>query len=911
MKFGFGKTNRERAGSPHKNLRLEHLEARLAMAVVWGNEFATDDADPEFDQVFGEQEHAARAIVNRAIDDWNRAVVDLNYDRDNDPETNASADLELTILARDLEQEDDPAPRGTRSDAVVTEVVHGGDGQTGWMRGLPTAARIRIDDDAGRSNPFTRESLGGWFVDSTPWDDAEFTSIAGPFSSSFVDVLAIPEDRLTDLYYTVVHEIGHALGMSESHDELAILDLMTPLVDEGGDPISDLGIPGETQLQLFQGPQVSATFLGPHLYEGSAIYVAEGVAVAREDPTTVYREGSPTPIDFQTHPNQLMNHKRTTPAGGLDPVKETARLLISDLTVQILADAYGYQVALPSEIDNAHVTLDSITWTLLIQGSPRSASGAGADDVFRLSKDGDDLLVEVNQLVERVPLAQVKNILIHGNGGADVVENDDPDVTQPVRMIDFVVTTNDDAIENSTSLGGSSTSNGVVDVNKVVPGNQTTLRAAMIDAGNIDGQGAIYLPRGQYYLFLQGGGQGGGDLDVERDGDVVVIGAGAGLSVIDASFMGGGHRVLEVDGTGSVENPVQGSLALSRLTITGGNVANVGSGIGGGILNRGNLRLDQVAVIDNHARNGAGGNGGGIYNRGGRLEVTDSVFAHNGANLGAAIRTRGNEQIGFADTTIQGTVMAFHSGPLPDVYTSGALANTRSLGDNLVDVGYQGPFGSPVGNPFSEEFRVTLDCDTYGIRVSDRVYNFESPGDEPQALVVTSLADTFTGGDYEPWGLSLREAIALAQDPQQPEGLEIWAPAWDFRLYRPGPTRPAGYEDDHDIAFGDLEINYNLKIQFAGNEDASVTQSRPEYRGLDTDSTFDLWGDFGAEDATDGVVDGADFLQFQRTNGSTTNLRADANDDGIVETIDRFLYWDEYFGNELEIVWHGPPQFIT
>ncbi len=45
----------------------------------------------------------------------------------------------------------------------------------------------------------------------------------------------------------------------------------------------------------------------------------------------------------------------------------------------------------------------------------------------------------------------------------------------------------------------------------------------------------------------------------------------------------------------------------------------------------------------------------------------------------------------------------------------------------------------------------------------------------------------------------------------------------------------------------------------------------------------------------DGIVDGDDFLAWQRTLGSTTSLAADGNDDGVVDQADLAI-WQEHFG---------------
>jgi hypothetical protein len=45
----------------------------------------------------------------------------------------------------------------------------------------------------------------------------------------------------------------------------------------------------------------------------------------------------------------------------------------------------------------------------------------------------------------------------------------------------------------------------------------------------------------------------------------------------------------------------------------------------------------------------------------------------------------------------------------------------------------------------------------------------------------------------------------------------------------------------------------------------------------------------------DGVVDGDDFLVWQRQLGSTTELAADGNDDGVVDQAD-LAVWKSHFG---------------
>jgi hypothetical protein len=177
---------------------------------------------------------------------------------------------------------------------------------------------MRIDNDAGGT---------GWYFDSTPLDDVEFTGLASSYQASFVD----PTSNFKDFYETVTHEIGHALGIysnsTPANDRL--FQLTSPVGTDQIDMVS--------QLRQFNNPSgqfgVIVTFTdsgGNHTYEGPA------------DPSF--------PL-IQTHPNDLMNPGRSLPQVSTNAV---TRRFITDLDAKILADAYDYTVALPSTLDSAH-----------------------------------------------------------------------------------------------------------------------------------------------------------------------------------------------------------------------------------------------------------------------------------------------------------------------------------------------------------------------------------------------------------------------------------------------------------------------------------------------------------------------------------------------------------------------------
>ncbi len=61
-----------------KRLRFEQLEEKRLLAITWANQFGTGADDPVFNLEYGANEVIARALVNRAIDDWNKVILDQN-----------------------------------------------------------------------------------------------------------------------------------------------------------------------------------------------------------------------------------------------------------------------------------------------------------------------------------------------------------------------------------------------------------------------------------------------------------------------------------------------------------------------------------------------------------------------------------------------------------------------------------------------------------------------------------------------------------------------------------------------------------------------------------------------------------------------------------------------------------------
>ncbi len=781
-RMGRVRKNRNKTTS-NRRLRIEQLEEKRLLAIVWANELDVNgnfDINNGFQAQFGNDTAIAREIVNRAIDDWERVITGFNYAEDNDgnPNNNLNDEFQLDVLAADL-------GGGTRGQVDPANSTFNIDSS-------PTAGTVSLDDNAGGA---------GWFFDSTPLDDAEFTSIADSFSASFIDVAAVAQTRRDDFYRTVVHEIGHTVGFAPAPG-FAIDAMLTNLVDVNGNPVRYLGLSNQNQLTRFESTRanpefdITATFNGGHIYEGSDIYLLEGVAGVLPDPVTVFEQGNPTaPIAFETHPNDLLNSGITVPGGAFNPQNETVRQFISDLDAMILADAYGYTVTLPSDLfvndalpddefstGTAQILLDPLTDTLLVQGLSQDPTdltmqvddtiNVTVDDQGTSAMDDDEIVVAVTytlddgtarNLTRRINATRVSQILITGNGGTDNITFD-PALTDLVQMIDFVVSSNVDILE----AAGESTTDGIVDISNIIPGNQTTLRAAIIEANAGTGAQSIYVGRNTYNLTLTGtGGDTQGDLDIT--GDLTIVGAGAGLSVIDASAIN--DRIFEI--------APNGSLDISRTTLTGGGVGTTGvSGTAFMVWGDASLKLTDSAVVNNSSTV----DGAGIRSRGGSVEVRRSVFTNNASTAsnktGIYASDGGSLTIGesiFALNTAVGATQ------YPNILALGLGSAAVSLGNNVYDN------HNPTSNDY--EFNEKNDLDLTGTNID---------------YVVTSMVDRIDATDDD-HALSLREAVIDANGDSMAS--VILTPAWTHHLTLTG----TGGDTQ-----GDLDITGDVTIVGAG-----------------------------------------------------------------------------------------------
>ena len=476
------------------------------------------------------------------------------------------------------------------------------------------------------------------------------------------------------------------------------------------------------------------------------------------------------------HPNELLNQGRSINYSAQDP-EPTIRQFISDFTVQILADAYDFTVTLPSELvvdpeelladpdkdprnaqhtSSAHTSFDSQTGTLFIQGLPDAVN-----ETFAIDPDGDQIVVSVSYTLSgnayvftsRFFADQVSEIVLAGNGGTDALDIDDPDIAALVREVHYVVSSNDDSNDDGVTAG-----DGIVDLNSIVPGRQVALRAAIVDANGTAGGAArsIYVPRGIYNLDLGGSGDALGDIDIT--GNVSIIGAGPGSTVINGSTLSTADRLFEVSGSNR-------SLNISGVTLTGGNIAN---SAGGAIYahTSATLALARTAVVGNQSAQRAGG----VRVADATATIVDSVFSNNQSGFqGGAVSVTGT-----ANVKIGSTVFAVNTAttnyPNVEIAAGGTATN---LGYNLTTN------ASGSGTFFSTNLG-----DVIGGTVN---------------YVVTGSADNVNAADN---ALTLREAVQAANSSP---GV-IWVPAWHHRLTRSATGTDGVLINDLDVTATGISI---------------------------------------------------------------------------------------------------------
>jgi hypothetical protein len=346
--------HRKRLSTFAARVSCDALEPRLLFSTInWTNKGTSTSDTDGFNAVFAPFGDRARGIVQRAVDDWERVIVNFNRTA---PGTNT---FDIVIRALDI---------GTPG-----VLAHTGNA-TYDAQGKPRTATLEVDNNTG--------DMGEWYLDplvgpANRPDDSEFTVINNPFQAKAIGLG-------TDLYRTVLHELGHAMGLASSSTRLSSLS-----VDIGDDPRD-----GQTAhlftLDVNGAPGADYTYTnagGPHLYEGPAV------------------AGCPI------HPDELMNAGRASGGG--------QRNLISDTVARLLQDVFGYTITLPSQLNTFYVQFNDTANTVTVAGDINTSGND--DDTIDIDTSGSSQVFVVNGSRESISTVEFNTITVNSGLGSDLI----------------------------------------------------------------------------------------------------------------------------------------------------------------------------------------------------------------------------------------------------------------------------------------------------------------------------------------------------------------------------------------------------------------------------------------------------------------------------------------------------------
>jgi hypothetical protein len=334
-----------RSDRARRRTPIEPLERRVLLSTInWSNRGTTDNF-----AIYGNNANLARTIVDRAIDDWERVIVNFNY-------AGGGNTYNLQVFA------------GAITGRGVTQNVTNNQGK-------PNGARITMDDNGAG---------GGWYFDpalgtSAVPDDSEYNGWINAFAG----------DSLTggnDFYRTIVHEMGHAMGISVD----STLRISNFLADSQVDDPNDNGTATIRWIDFGAGEVGTMTEAGGgHLYEGPAL-PAQAVNVV--------------------HPDDLMNDGRTV------ATNINRRQLINDTHAMILREAYGYTVSMPSQHNTFHVNLNTQTNAVNIRGT-----SGNVNDTIHVDQAGGTMQFFFNGNREQFPVGEASSIVVSTSSGTNLV----------------------------------------------------------------------------------------------------------------------------------------------------------------------------------------------------------------------------------------------------------------------------------------------------------------------------------------------------------------------------------------------------------------------------------------------------------------------------------------------------------
>jgi CSLREA domain-containing protein len=337
--------------------------------------------------------------------------------------------------------------------------------------------------------------------------------------------------------------------------------------------------------------------------------------------------------------------------------------------------------------------------------------------------------------------------------------------------------------------------NKTADTNDGVCDSDCSLREAIAAANQHSGEDVILLHAGTYTLTASGPASG----NLQIQGDTLLMGDGAGRTIIDGGGLGGiffilnGVTVQMQDVTlrngrspgagGAIRN--NGDLTLLRTILTGNSsvAGSVGSGLGGAIVSDGTG--PSLTIVDSTiSGNTAQGAGGGIA-AGGDVSLTNVTVSGNRttADLGGGVYFFTSIRGTVNNTTIAGNTAAVKGGGI--LVETALFIGVSPKVTNSIIAGNTAPAGPDCGGAIDSSYNLIgkgTDCAGPSAANHDKVGTAASPldarlgplagnGGPTPTLALLAGSPALNAGNPAPPGSGTGACVATDQrDTHRPGG---------------------------------------------------------------------------------------------------------------------------------------------
>lgn len=561
-----------------------------AVQIVWSNRGQASDG---FASNFGTSAAAGRAVVDAALDHWERVITSWNR-------VNGTTSLQVNISI-------------TNSNGYGAA---GAPSATAPADGKPTTGSFTFS--RGRPDLFPNANdSNGWYFDPNPNDHTEFgTSITSAFAGRGTGVG-------NDFYSVAVAELTHVLGLISDKNnnggdfngyrlESSGLATNTGIMDnaEGG---GNFG-----RFWVFQGPTVD--HLMTSYNSGDATNASWGNVVhsAGVRATTLAFNGKQWQGSEDAGNALYSGNERTMPSWTM---------------AHILRDAYGYSIIDPEQFDTFYANLNRTTGALTIRGGDFHNSGtATSNDVITINRDGVDLVVSVDvsndipgtrhlagpgnlpAWTTRFPASAVNSIVVEAGNGNDTIRVLGVQSSTPITI-------NAGAGNDLIDIGGGDFDSNISS-NIVVNAGTGTDELVVNDITDGAGSDTANITTG---TFTKPAGAGTLSWNISQleqfsylasgNNDTInITSAAAGIAYSISGL--GGNDTLNVSGGGNFASTINGSISFSGGT--GTDVVN--------IIDTSDSGTDTYQISGNRFEKTAGGGAGFVV----ATSSTESMVVNGG-----------------------------------------------------------------------------------------------------------------------------------------------------------------------------------------------------------------------------------------------------------------------------------------